>query len=229
MPAKGENKNLTYIGTFDGHDGDTASNKCAAHLHLALAHRLAQLDEPLVRETFADDEINHLDKYNLNYEAEQEAAASKTPAAAAGATSTSADQKVVVDQPLLDDLNGAARATQRPANSKEINDAFVYAYKQMDRLLMRGRDETSKLRYSGCTCATCLIEHVPASWPTASAQVSRRSTSTASPGPLESPGADESSQLLSATTPEECWIHMANCGNVEAIMVCNDETLSGEK
>jgi hypothetical protein len=43
---------------------------------------------------------------------------------------------------------------------KNIRNTFYSSYKQMDKLLSRGKNEKSKVRWSGATGATCLIEHV---------------------------------------------------------------------
>ena len=67
----------------------------------------------------------------------------------------------------------------------EYRNSFKYAYKQMDKLLSRGKDETSKTRWSGSTAVTCIIENVP-------------ETKTR-------------------------WIHIANCGDVEAIVITFDK------
>jgi len=72
--------------------------------------------------------------------------------------------------------------------TKQFSDSFRYAYRQMDKLLARGKYETSKKRWSGTTAFTCLLE--------------------------------------SKREKNENWIHVANCGDVEAIAIINN---SGKK
>lgn len=44
---------------------------------------------------------------------------------------------------------------------KVYKSAFKYTYKQMDKLLSRGKDEKSFKRWSGATACTCIIENRP--------------------------------------------------------------------
>ncbi len=126
MEVFGENKNLTYIGTFDGYDGDVASHKCSLQLHMALLHHLSQknVNVEFLRDKFIYDEVNFLNKYDENEE-------KKEPIFADGKFSV----------------------------TEKFQSSFSYAYKQMDKLLARGRDETSQKRWSGATSCACIIEN----------------------------------------------------------------------
>jgi hypothetical protein len=83
----------------------------------------------------------------------------------------------------LNNLNNEEKAM-----TKHFSDSFRYAYRQMDKLLSRGKYETCKKRWSGTTAFTCLLE--------------------------------------SKRDKVENWIHVANCGDVEAIAIINK---SGKK
>lgn len=41
---------------------------------------------------------------------------------------------------------------------KMYRHSFKYAFHEMDKLLARGKDETSKIRWSGCTACCCIVE-----------------------------------------------------------------------
>ena len=82
-------------------------------------------------EQYSDDEINHLNKYE-NQE-EHEAAAAEQEA---------------TDTP-----------DKEPTRNECFQRSFKYAYRQMDKLLSRGRDETSQKRWSGASTCTCIIEN----------------------------------------------------------------------
>jgi hypothetical protein len=69
-------------------------------------------------------------------------------------------------------------------NMKLFKNAFKHAHIQMDKLLSRGKDETSKLRWSGTTTCTCIIE-----------------------------------SKINEDGVNGGWIHIANCGDVEAIVI----------
>ena len=134
----GENKNFTYCATFDGYDGDVASNRCIQQLHLAILYNLTKqkLNTGLefIRDKFVYDEINYLEKY-----------------------SNSEDYSKIED--TWEEKNVASSRDE--INQIDFNESFIKAYHQMDKLLARGRGETSKLRWSGCTGCTCIIENNP--------------------------------------------------------------------
>lgn len=130
MESFGENKNLTYIGTFDGHDGPIASEKCSSQLHLALLHDLAKVESlniEYLKEKFTYDEINHLNKYEL------------------------------IDE--TDFGENKSEVAKDPSHSELFQKSFKYAYRQMDKLLSRGSGETSQKRWSGAAACTCIIEN----------------------------------------------------------------------
>lgn len=149
---------MTYIGVFDGHDGETASKKCAQQLHLALLKNLSKykIGVQYIKEKFVDDEINHLNKYELNKTEET----SET---------------------------GSEISSSKPNEHIEyFHKSFKLAYREMDKLLSRGRDEKSIKRWSGASACCCIIENRE-SWDSEKAN--------------------------------EGWIHISNCGDVEAIVV----------
>jgi hypothetical protein len=129
----GENENFTYFGVFDGYDGEVASRRAASQLHLAVLFSLSELNTELqfLKERYVYDEINHLEKYSNSEE-------------------PNFKNEILAD---LKDL------TEEEINQKKIHHSFTYAYRQMDKLLSRGKDETSKVRWSGATACACIIEH----------------------------------------------------------------------
>ncbi len=136
----GENKNLTYIGTFDGYDSDVASSKCLSQLHLALLSTLhkSNIGIEFAKDKFdAYDEINHLNKYELQQE-EFSTAQSEN--------SSHND----FNENHSDDENFRLKCFKK---------AFKHAYRCMDKLLARGKDEKSLKRWSGATACTCIIDN----------------------------------------------------------------------
>jgi hypothetical protein len=183
----GDNENLTYIGTFDGYDGFVASNKCSIHLHLGILHYLSKsslnTNDYIKLGYYDEDEINNLAKYytskqDIDYFKEMK---SIKPNSSRNRINNENifDLNNVNDKDNLNDFE--YRLIQEYRNS------FKYAYKQMDKLLSRGKDETSKTRWSGSTGVTCIIENMP-------------ETKTS-------------------------WIHVANCGDVEAIVITYDKNI----
>ncbi|XP_038653786.1 protein phosphatase 2C-like domain-containing protein 1 [Scyliorhinus canicula] len=93
-------------------------------------------------------------------------------------------------------------ANDHPYSS--IHVAFAKAFWKMDKILLLGRNESSNVRWSGCTVATCLLE--PASPPSRIAS-----------------GVDGSSaQSLSEDSVCEIGtLHIANAGDVHAVLCRN--------
>jgi hypothetical protein len=82
--------------------------------------------------------------------------------------------------------------------SEAFRNSFKQSYKQMDRLLARGKEETSIKRWSGATACTCVIER-------------------------------RKSEKEAATDAHDTWIHLANSGDVEAILVIDMNKSNNKK
>lgn len=128
----GELANLTYCAVFDGYDGEVASANCATQLHLAFLFILQKLNPKIefLKDKYVYDEINYLEKYSKPLEVEEE--------------------EILADETNL---------TGEEISEKNFHKSFIYGYNQMDKLLSRGKDETSKVRWSGTTACTCIIEN----------------------------------------------------------------------
>lgn len=183
-----------------------ASNKCALNLHTALLYSLWKKYPLDFQYSFTDklneEEINNLDQFEPFDKSDL-------------AGTENADSKETIDEKVANNkitfkenpdtekkaknikeelYNVFVNSTMSHLNNEEksmtkhYSDSFRYAYRQMDKLLSRGKYETSKKRWSGTTTFTCLIE--------------------------------------SKREKGENWIHVANCGDVEAIAIINN---SGKK
>ena len=184
---KGENRNLIYIGTFDGYEGNVASTKCVDQLHLGLLKSLSSYAEHIKfdQTKYTDDEINNLGKFAKTLLDENQAMSQKT---------SLKDEETQLNQSSFYNLELTSKSHQEltkdlgipteslteeeKRNMKMFKASFKYAYRQMDKLLSRGKDETSKLRWSGSTTCTCVIEN-----------------------------------RIGETGAKEGWIHIANCGS----------------
>jgi hypothetical protein len=168
-------------------------------LHLGILQSLSNsgFDIKFDKQKFAFDEINNLEKFAKNPDEssivnsrslsktsfkEDEGHKTKTGNYDLDLTSKS-------HQELTKDLALVAESftENEKKNMKLFKDAFKTAYSQMDKLLSRGKDETSKLRWSGTTTFSCIIE-----------------------------------SKINDSGVNEGWIHMANCGDVEAIVILDN-------
>lgn len=128
--STGQTSNLIYLGVFDGYDGQTASSRCSEQLHLAILDQLSQ--SSLIK------------KHHHTFEFQKEA---------------------TFDE--INNLDPYEKADDEPMKGDDIIESSLdetfhrclkEAYDRMDKLLARGQGETSKVRWSGTTACSCLIE-----------------------------------------------------------------------
>ena len=122
---------MTYLGVFDGFDGDVASTKCSMHLHMSVLNSLVKLGEPV--ECFNEDEINNLEKYSIKE-----------------------NEQILVQnakETTVEELS-----EEEITHLRNYKYSMENAFWQMDKLLSRGKDEKSKTRWSGATGCACVIE-----------------------------------------------------------------------
>ncbi|KAG2465181.1 protein phosphatase 2C-like domain-containing protein 1 [Polypterus senegalus] len=73
-------------------------------------------------------------------------------------TTTEDMQKLSSFRPLFRNLDEPSISDDNPSDTIHIHRAFEEAFWRMDRVLSLGRNETSRIRWSGCTPLICLIE-----------------------------------------------------------------------
>lgn len=175
------------MGVFDGYDGDVASMRCADQLHLAMLNyfELNKSELPqggqLVnfnKERFNFDEINNLEKFDTTSQTSNDRKTTKSGKSSLSKRTRSS--KSYYGSIAEIEVSQCEFTEEEVKLNDSYRDSFKHAYKQMDKLLLRGRDETSRKRWSGATACTCLIEN---------------------------------------RDNNDTWIHVANCGDVEAIVV----------
>lgn len=152
---------MTYIGTFDGYDGENSSLKCCSQLHLGLLEALESIDSSkiqFIKEKYQFDEINNLEKFDYSNQDQDEN-----------------DVKILADnnhikrkfslKNFIDDEYSLDNSFTKLENNliQSYRNAFKYSFQEMDKLLARGQDETSKTRWSGSTACCCIIEKIDSS------------------------------------------------------------------
>lgn len=149
---------MTYIGTFDGYDGDNSSIKCCSQLHLGLLQALESLDSSkiqFIREKYEFDEINNLEKFDYTNQDQDENDVKIL-------TDNDRIKKKFVLKNFIDDESKFDSSFTKHENDiiASYRNAFKYSFQEMDKLLARGHGETSKIRWSGTTACCCIIEKV---------------------------------------------------------------------
>ncbi|NWU69420.1 PP2D1 protein, partial [Pterocles burchelli] len=178
----GNRSDTCFLGLFDGSRGVTAAETVAAELPLLFLDQLAQMDSSYK----SKDEQQVLDSF---------------------ATVINADyrqkEKIFSDKPSNDKTN--------KTNTYEwIHKAYAKSFWRMDRLLRLGRNEVSKVRWSGCSAVTCLVERIPSEERDGTEEEERKHFENNTHSPLARTAKDVAGLL-----------HFANIGNAHGVL-CKD-------
>ncbi|XP_016054345.1 PREDICTED: protein phosphatase 2C-like domain-containing protein 1 [Miniopterus natalensis] len=177
----GNKPNVCFFGLFDGHHGASAADFASAELPVLLLHQLSRFD-PSYQMT--PEEQTLISSFSTVFREEYTAA---------------------------ENLFSLKKQTQEPGHEREnLHKAFANAFWRMDRLLRLGRNEVSRVRWSGCSAVTCLLEGKIKRPP---AKRNQRIDDNA--GWEERFPSQRMPQILSGE------LHIANTGNVQAVLCRN--------
>ncbi|XP_071661060.1 protein phosphatase 2C-like domain-containing protein 1 [Patagioenas fasciata] len=179
----GNRSDTCFLGLVDGSHGVAAAETVAAELPLLFLDQLAQMDSSYKK---SKDEQQILDSF---------------------ATVINADykkkEKIFSDKPSSGKTNNT--------NTYEwIHKAYAKSFWRMDRLLRLGRNEVSKVRWSGCSAVTCLVERIPSEETDVTEEEGRKH----SENNIDSP-------LTRTAKGAAGLLHIANVGNAHAVL-CKD-------
>ncbi|XP_062898566.1 protein phosphatase 2C-like domain-containing protein 1 [Mobula hypostoma] len=187
MDCYGGRSNSWFIGLFDGFHGSSAAQFTSKDLPLLILQQLALAGHPY---KLSEEEHTYLSQYNVLF------------------------PRGTAEKSLIKPTHAAATARK---GSKDhlygsVHMAFAKAFWKMDRILRLGRNERSKVRWSGCTATTCLLEP----------SVSQISSTTGVN--KDSVGAQSENSSC-----ENGTLHIANAGDVQAVLCKNGKSyrLSG--
>ncbi|XP_046526632.1 protein phosphatase 2C-like domain-containing protein 1 [Equus quagga] len=126
----GNKPNVCFFGLFDGHHGASAADLSSVELPVLLLHQLSRLD-PSYQMTPKEQKV--IDSFHTVFREEYTA---------------------------IEDFFSAIkkRAKVLTCEHENIHRAFAKAFWRMDRLLRLGRKEVSRVRWSGCSAVTCILE-----------------------------------------------------------------------
>ncbi|CAM9215967.1 unnamed protein product [Bubo scandiacus] len=182
----GNKSDTCFLGLVDGSHGVTAAETVAAELPLLFLDQLAQMDSSYRK---SKDEQQILDSF---------------------ATVIKADyrekEKIFSDKPGNDKTNNT--------NTYEwIHKAYAKSFWRMDRLLRLGRNEVSKVRWSGCSAVTCLVERIPSKERDGTEEEERKHFENNTQSPLARTAKGVAGLL-----------HIANIGNAHAFICKNGKS-----
>ncbi|NXS51849.1 PP2D1 protein, partial [Brachypteracias leptosomus] len=182
----GNRSDTCFLGLVDGCHGVTAAETVTAELPLLFLDQLAQTDSSYKK---SKEEQQILDSF---------------------ATVIKADyrekEKVFSDKPGNDD-------SKRTSTYKWIHKAYAKSFWRMDRLLRLGRNEVSKVRWSGCSAVTCLVERIPSEERDGIEEEERKYFENTTHSPLARTAKGVAGLL-----------HVANIGNAHALLCKNGES-----
>uniref|UniRef100_A0A8D2HZD0 Protein phosphatase 2C like domain containing 1 n=1 Tax=Urocitellus parryii TaxID=9999 RepID=A0A8D2HZD0_UROPR len=179
----GNKPNVCFFGLFDGHHGAAAADLASAELPILLLHQLSKFD-PSYQMTTEQQEI--INSFHTVFREEYTAI-----------------------EDLFSSIYKKPRALKY--EYEDTHKAFAKAFWRMDRLLRLGRNEVSRVRWSGCSAVTCILEgsiknpHVNKNWKGTNNWdgLSKNNPSQMMP------------QIISGV------LHIANAGNVQAVLCRN--------
>ncbi|KAM6281098.1 protein phosphatase 2C-like domain-containing protein 1 [Porphyrio hochstetteri] len=178
----GNKSDTCFLGLLDGSHGATAAETVAAELPLLFLDQLAQTDSSYKK---TKDEQQILDSF---------------------ATVINADyrekEKIFSDRPSNNDTN-------KTNAYGWIHKAYAMSFWRMDRLLRLGRNEVSKVRWSGCSAVTCLVERV---------------NSEEADGTKEEENKHFETTTHSPSARGAGLLHVANIGNAHAVLCKNGKS-----
>jgi len=227
----GNDAHKTFFALYDGHRGTFAADMASEELHRALLLEMSKFD-PRTKCTCpannSETVLGSMTPAPLDY-CELH---SRSPSTIIYEESTAMIKKIVeesseklIDAENLRSAHQMKRSKPKPVFWERMRAAFTKAHIYTDMLLVWGREEHSKVRWSGCSTLNVLIQDVLQGddLPTSPS----RGHEASSEGELETPRAGNEEELGSSKTQNDDEpelkqlgvIHLANAGNVRAVLV----------
>ncbi|KAK7811212.1 hypothetical protein U0070_026552, partial [Myodes glareolus] len=177
----GGKANVCFFGLFDGHHGSAAADLASEEFQVLLLHQLSNQD-PSYQMTAEQQQL--IDSFQTVFREEYRA-----------------------KEEAFSSTYKTFRTHRR--EYEEIHKVFAKAFWRMDRLLRLGRNEVSRVRWSGCSALTCILEGT-----IKNPYTSKDLTKTEQQG-VESFHSQKIPQIISGV------LHIASAGNVQAVLCRN--------
>uniref|UniRef100_A0A8B9QIK6 Protein phosphatase 2C like domain containing 1 n=1 Tax=Apteryx owenii TaxID=8824 RepID=A0A8B9QIK6_APTOW len=179
----GSRSDTCFLGLVDGYHGATAAEAVSEELPLLFLDQLAQTDSSYKK---SKDEQQILDSF---------------------ATVITADYRE--KERIFSDKQDNDK-TNKTNTYKWIHKAYAKSFWRMDRLLQLGRNEVSKVRWSGCSTVTCLVERIHSEKTDSTEEEERKNFENHRHSPLARTSKGVAGLL-----------HIANIGNIHAVLCKN--------
>ena len=174
----GNDSQKCYYGIYDGHHGRFAAEIAANELHHALLTDMAKFD-PRTKCTCT---YNMADSYDVSqYEIHSRAPSQSSERGQMHEESANVIQQIIRTceekfaelENIMNEKKKEKNETEKEAKkdkkekkrkdrdpfAEKMSNAFVKAHKYVDYLLSWGKDEQSRVRWSGCSTLSCVIQN----------------------------------------------------------------------
>ncbi|NWH58515.1 PP2D1 protein, partial [Geococcyx californianus] len=185
IDSYGNQSDTCFLGLVDGSYGATAAETVAAELPLLFLDQLAQTDSSY---KMSKDDQQILDSFATVLKADHKE-----------------KERIFSDKPGNDN-------TKKTDTYEWIHKAYAKSFWRMDRLLRLGRNEISKVRWSGCSVVTCLVERIPSEETHGNEEEERKHCEN-----RHSPSARTAKGVTGL-------LHIANIGNAHAVLCKNGKS-----
>ncbi|NWX98843.1 PP2D1 protein, partial [Nothoprocta ornata] len=179
----GSRSDTCFLGLVDGYHGVTAAEAVSAELPLLFLDQLAQTDSSYKKSM---EEQKILDSFSTVITVDYRER-----------------ERIFSDKQDNDKTN-------KTNTYKWIHKAYAKSFWRMDRLLQLGRNEASKVRWSGCSVLACLVERIHSEETDSTAEMERKPSEKHGHGPI-----------ARASKGVAGLLHIANIGNIHAVLCKN--------
>ncbi|XP_040492535.1 protein phosphatase 2C-like domain-containing protein 1 [Ursus maritimus] len=177
----GNKPDVCFFGLFDGHHGSSAADLTSMELPVLLLHQLSRFD-PSYQMT--PEEQNVIKSFHTVFR----------------------EEYIAVEE-LFSSIKKKRKTVKH--EYENIHKAFAKAFWRMDRLLRLGRNEVSRVRWSGCSAVTCILEG------NIKKPYAKNWKINKGDGLAKSVPSQMMPQIISGV------LHIANTGNVQAVLCRN--------
>ena len=176
----GSDRKKSFFGVFDGHNGRFAADMAANQLHHMLLQEIIRFD-PDTKDTCSHNQFS-------NEEIPKNDGATKEIHKV-----THSSEKNIEKRENLGHGNSITAETKKKDANKQkkfdpfaekMGDAFKKAYATTDHLLLQGKEEESRVRWSGCSALTCVLQDLASDIPE---EIEKSYTGGRDREPIESP------------------------------------------
>ncbi|CAD5122725.1 DgyrCDS11136 [Dimorphilus gyrociliatus] len=205
----GNDPRKAYFAVFDGYGGHRAAHVAATELHHFLLHEMIKFDSSIrctctinkassayIKKDHMEDHKSHCRPISSYSEKAKLHEISQDIVQQIIESSTKKLQLEDINERAQNLTNKSLNDNKDDMYNSRISDCFKKAHFQTDLLLSLGKEENSKVRWSGCSTVTILVDSLDR------------------PRPV-----NESSSSDINRVEQIGYMHIANCGDSEAMLV----------